>query len=154
VAIGTDDAIFKYGTQDKISVASTASVADAAKSIAGDVDSTWANTDDAPIGTFVFEATFGTAPDTRSAVSLFARLLDFQSTNDMPIPDANYDGIYLGAFVVDNVTSAQFLVLADVPLPSVETSQVIEFYIENNCGQTLSAGWDLWVTPKTYGGAA
>ena len=78
-------------------------------------------------------------------------LKDFQSTNDMPTPDANFDGIYLGSFTVDNVTSAQYLVLADAPIPSVNTSQTIEFYIGNECGQTLSAGWDLWITPKTYG---
>lgn len=152
MTISTDDAIFKYGTQDKISVASTASVADGSKSVAGDVDSTWSNTDDAPIATYVLEATFATAPDTRSAVSLFARLLDFEGTNDMPIPDTNYDGIYLGAFVLDNVTTAQYLVLPDAPIPSAETSQVIEFYIQNDGGQTLSAGWDLWLTPKTFGG--
>ena len=154
MAIATDDAIFKYGTQDKISDAATSAVIDGAKSVAADVDSAWANTDDAATGTFVLEATFAAAPDIRSAVSLFARLLDFQSTNDMPIPDTNYDGIYLGAFVVDNVTTAQYLVLPDAPIPAAETSQVIEFYIQNDCGQSLPAGWDLWVTPKTFGGAA
>lgn len=154
MAIATDDAIFKFGTQDKISDSSTSSVSDGGKSVAADVDSTWANSDDAPIGTYVLEATFSVAPNARSAVTLFARLLDFQGANDMPVPDTNYDGINLGSFAVDSVTSAQYLVLSDAPIPSAETSQVIEFYIQNDCGQTLSAGWDLWITPKTYGGAA
>jgi hypothetical protein len=154
MTIATGDAIWKFDTQDKISDASTSSVADGAKSVAADVDSTWTNSTDVVVASSVLEATFSVAPTIRSSVSLFARLLNIQSTNDASVPDANFDGIYLGAFVVDNVTSVQYIPLLDHPLPSVTTAQAIEFYIQNDTGRTLGAGWDLWVTPKTYGGAA
>ena len=58
--------------------------------------------------------------------------------------------VYLGAFPVKNVTTAQYIPL-DVVLPNTKTSQGYDFYIRNNGGQTISAGWDLYVTPKTYG---
>ena len=139
-----------YGTQTKISATSTSAVTATSKSVAADMDD-WANSDDAPVGTFVLEVTFSTNPTKGEAIALFAMMKDVQSTNDMPQVDSNFDGIYCGSFIVDVSTSAQYLVLADAPIPSAESGQTIEYYVMNNTSQTMSAGWDLWVTPKTYG---
>ena len=39
----------------------------------------------------------------------------------------------------------------DIGLPNSVTSQQYEFYVENSSGQSLPAGWDIYVTPKAIG---
>jgi len=149
MAIGTDDAVDKYGTQDTVT-SSSSSVADGVLSVAGDI-TTWTNDDDATIAAIIFEGTFATAPDANSSVHLYARLMNIQSTNDAEAPDVtNFEPKYLGSFPLNDVTSAQYAPI-DIRLPNQKTSQEYDFYIKNGGGQTLSAGWDLYITPKTYG---
>lgn len=76
--------------------------------------------------------------------------MNIQSTNDQNEPEADFLHKFLGSFPVENVTSAQYVAI-DVRLPNTKTSQEYDFYIENQTGQTISAGWDLYVTPKTIG---
>ena len=148
MAIGTDAAVEFYGTQDTVT-SSSSSVASGAFSVSGDI-TTWTNDDDAPQAAVVFEGTYSTAPDANSYVNLYARLMNVQSTNDQDAPDANFPHFYLGSFPLNDVTSAQYCVI-EVDLPNTKTSQEYDFYIENEGGQTLSSGWDLYVTPKTLG---
>lgn len=148
MAISTDSAIDFFGTQDTVT-SSSSSVADGAFSVTADITQ-WTNDDDAPSASMTLEATYATAPDANSSVNLYARLMNIQSTNDQDVPDGNYQHTYLGSFPLNNVTTAQYIAI-DVPLPNAYSSQVYEFYIENNGGQTISAGWDLYVTPKTIG---
>lgn len=146
MAISTDAAIDFYGTQDTVT-SSTAAVTDGSFSAQED---TWTNDDDAPVASIVFAGTYSTAPDANSQVHLYARLLNIQSTNDQITPDANFEHVYLGSFPLDDTTSAQYVSI-DVRLPNTKTSQEYEFYIRNAAGQTLGAGWNLYVTPKTVG---
>lgn len=146
MAIAADSAIVFFGTQGTVTT-STAAVSDGAMSAQED---TWTNDDDAPLASIVFSGTYSVAPTASSAVDLFARLLNIQSTSDADTPDSNLSHVYLGSFPLNDVTSAQYVAI-DVYLPNTVTSQQYEFYIKNNAGQTLSAGWNLYVTPKTYG---
>lgn len=148
MAIGADSAIEFFGTQDSLD-STSGTVADAAFSVAGDL-SEWTNDDDAPMAAMVLECAFGTAPDANSTVDLYAQLMNIVSTSDALAPDANNPHVYLGSFPLDDTTSTQFIPL-DVRLPNTATSQVYQFYVQNNGGQTMSAGWDLHVTPKTIG---
>ena len=148
MTIGTDSAVDFFGTQDSLD-SSSASVADAAFSVVGDLVA-WVNDDDAPQASIVLEATFGSAPDTNSSVALFAQLNNVQSTKDQLAPTANYQHTYIGSFPVKNVTSAQFITIP-ASLPNNGTSQSYNFFIQNNAGQTISAGWDIHITPKTIG---
>lgn len=148
MAIGTDSLVEFFGTQDTVTSSSSA-VTDGSFSVSGDI-TTWTNDDDAPMASIVLEATYSSAPTANTSVSLYARLMNIQSTNDQNTPDANFPHVFLGAFPLNDVTTAQYIPL-DVTLPNTKTSQEYEFYIQNNAGQTLSAGWDLYVTPKTYG---
>jgi len=148
MAIGTDDAIDKYGTQDTLGT-SSAAVTDAAFSIAGDL-STWPNDDDAPEASVILLADFSVAPDANSSISLYLRPLNIQSTNDQDVPDANFQHIFAGTFPLNDVTTAQYINII-ISLPNNETAQDYEFYIENQSGQTLPAAWDIFVTPKTIG---
>jgi hypothetical protein len=91
------------------------------------------------------------APDANSVINLYARPLDVQSTNDNPVPDANFQRLYLGSFGLNDVTTPAQYVTMDIALPNGKTSQEYEFYLENKSGQSLPAGWDFYITPKTLG---
>ena len=149
MAIGTDSAIDFFGTQDTLGT-SSAAVTDASFSIASDL-STWTNDDDATFASIVLLVDWNTtAPDANTSVDLFCRLLDVQSTNDQDVPDANFQHVYLGSFPSNDVLTNQYVPLV-VFLPNNVTSQQYEFYIRNNTGQTIVAGWDIFITPKAIG---
>lgn len=146
MAISTNAVIDVFGTDDDLG-SSSASVADAAFSIASDV-AQWTNDDDVDRAAIVLDATWSVAPDANSSVTLYARLMNISGTGDQPVPTANFPHKLMGRFPVKNITTQQ-LIPIDIDLPNVYTSQVYEFYIKNNAGQTISAGWKLLITPKT-----
>ena len=148
MAISTDAAVEFFGTQDTLND-TTASVADAAFSVAGDVVS-WTNDDDAPQASITLLANFSVAPDTNSSINLYAKLDNIEGTNDQDVPDSNFQHTYLGSFPLNNVTTAQYINIG-ISLPNTKTSQEYIFYIENKSGQSLPLGWDLFITPKTLG---
>lgn len=148
MAIGTDSAIEFFGTQDTLGTTSAA-VADDAFSIAGDL-STWTNDDDAPQASVILLANFSVAPDANSVINLYLRPLNMQSTNDGDVPDANFQHMYVGSFPLNDVTTAQYILIT-ISLPNTKTSQEWEYYVENKSGQSLPAGWDIFTTPKTLG---
>ena len=148
MAISTGAAIEFFGTQDTLGTTSSA-VANAAFSAAGDL-STWTNDDDAVSASVTLFANFSVAPTANTSVNLYLRLLDVQSTNDGTVPDANFQHTYVGSFPLNDSTVAQYITI-DIGLPNSVTSQQYEFYIENSSGQSLPAGWDIYVTPKAIG---
>jgi len=151
MAIATGAAVEFFGTQDTLGT-SSAAVADAAFSVAGDL-STWTNDDDAPMASVTLLANFSVAPTANTSVNLYLRLLDVQSTNDGTVPDANFQHTYVGSFPLNDSTVAQYITM-DIGLPNSVASQQYEFYVENKSGQSLPAGWDIYVTPKAIGPAA
>jgi len=84
-------------------------------------------------------------------IDLFARDLNFDSTNDAIAPTATFTHRYVGSFKVSAVAANtdQYLLctVRDVP-------EEAEYYLINNTGQTISAGWTLKVTPRTKKAAA
>jgi hypothetical protein len=148
MAIATGTAIEFFGTQDTLGT-SSAAVANAAYSIAGDL-STWVNDDDAVSASVTLLANFSVAPTANTSVNLYLRLLDVQGTNDGTVPDANFQHTYVGSFPLNDSTVAQYITI-DIGLPNAYTSQQYEFYVENQSGQSLPAGWDIYVTPKAIG---
>ena len=148
MAIATGAAIEFFGTQDTLGT-SSAAVANDAFSIAGDL-STWTNDDDAVSASVTLLANFSVAPTANTSINLYLRLLDVQSTNDGTVPDANFQHTYVGSFPLNDSTVAQYITI-DIGLPNSVTSQQYEFYVENQSGQSLPAGWDCYVTPKAIG---
>ena len=146
MTISTDAAIHVFGTQNTLGTSSSA-VADDAFSVAGDL-STWTNDDDAPQASVILLANFSVAPTANTSINLYLRPLNMQSTNDGDVPDANFQHMYVGSFPLNDVTTAQYI-LIDISLPNTKTSQEYEFYVENKSGQSLPAAWDIYVTPKT-----
>jgi hypothetical protein len=151
MAIATGAAVEFFGTQDTLGT-SSAAVADDAFSIAGDL-STWVNDDDALQASVTLLCNFSVAPTANSSLNLYVRLLNVQSTNDSTVPDANFQHRYVGSFPLNDSTVAQYITI-DIGLPNSVTSQQYEFYVENTSGQSLPAGWDIYVTPKAIGPAA
>jgi hypothetical protein len=148
MSISTGAAIEFFGTQDTLGT-SSAAVSDAAFSVAGDL-STWTNDDDAISASVTLLANFSVAPTAYTSVNLYLRLLNTEGTNDATVPDANFQHTYVGSFQLNDSTVAQYITI-DVGLPNAYTSQQYEFYVENVSGQTLPAGWDIYVTPKAIG---
>ena len=146
MAIETGTIIEFFGTQDPI----TGSGATVANNAFGAAATTWTNDDDAPRASVVLLCSFSVAPTANTAVNLYLRPLDIQSTNDQDVPDANFTHVYVGSFPVNDVTTSQYITI-DISLPNTYTSQQYNLYIENKCGQTIGTGWTLYVTPKTYG---
>ncbi len=148
MAIAAGSAIEFFGTQDTLGTSSSA-VANGGFSVAGDL-STWTNDDDAPMASVTLLANFSVAPTANTSVNLYLRLLNVQSTNDGTVPDANFQHTYVGSFPLNDSTIAQYITM-DIGLPNSVTSQQYEFYVENSSGQSLPAGWDIYVTPKAIG---
>ncbi len=151
MAIATGAAVEFFGTQDTLGT-SIAAVADGAFSVEGAL-STWTNDDDAVSASVTLLANFSVAPAANTSVNLYLRLLDVQSTNDNTVPDANFQHTYVGSFPLNDSTVAQYITI-DIGLPNSVTSQQYEFYVENQSGQSLPAGWDIYVTPKAIGPVA
>jgi hypothetical protein len=93
------------------------------------------------------------------AIYLYRRDLNFDSTNDEPIPNTATNTLYkakfMGAFIAQpaSVTSnshSSAMQVTDVPLPG---NCQCEFYIENGTNANILAGWTLKVLPKTDVGA-
>ncbi len=151
MAIGADAVVEFFGTTDTVT-SSPATVANDAFSVAGDVSS-WTNDDDAVMATAILTLTaagLGGAPDAHAAVDLYGRLMDIQSTNDQPVPDANFQHTYLGTFPVNDADADQDIAI-EIPLPNTKTSQIYEFYIYNRTGVALGTTWELRITPKALG---
>lgn len=148
MAIASGAAIDFFGTKDDLDNTSSA-VSDGAFSVAADLDE-WTNDDDALFSSFMFEGTFAVAPAADGVVNLYGQLLNIDGTNDAPVTDANYKHDLIGIFHVDAVTSAQFIT-AIVQLKNDKTSQEYQFFIGNESGQSLSAGWIVHPTPKAVG---
>jgi hypothetical protein len=100
-----------------------------------------------PNAKFVFSGAFATAPVENTTINLYARPLNIKSTNDTEVPETTRPTVRIGYFVLNNVTTTQYIELLayDVPWEA-------EYYIHNNgTGQTLSTGWTLDVFPFSIG---
>lgn len=101
-----------------------------------------------PDARFVWRGQFATVTSIENkTIDLYARPLNIDSTNDSNAPTATYTQKYIGSFVLQasatNTDQYVSLVAYDVPAEA-------DYYIINSAGQTLSAGWTLKVTPRTY----
>lgn len=84
-------------------------------------------------------------PDIGGTVDLYARVMNIEGTGDAPVPNANYRQKFVASFPIDDDQALTQHVErhAANPFPGQEQ----EYYIENAIGQTISAGWNLRVTP-------
>lgn len=155
MAIGSNSAVYFFGTADNLSTtATTTTLATDTISAASDLDE-WTNDDDSPLVAFLLEVDdWSAAPTAGETVDLYVSLVSVNGTNDEPVVDTSYNGHYVGSFVVDAADAAQYLVIGPVGLPTLATSQEYQFYVHNNTSVTMGTTnneWRLKVTPVTLG---
>ena len=154
MAIGTDDAIRKYGTEDTVTAGGgTSAVSSAAYSASGDA-AAWTNDDDSDQASAVLKFQYPSGTITTGGVQLLCRLLNIDSTNDEPALTANWTGHYLASFRTGtgmSATTDYYIQSGPFLLPSKQTSQEYEFYVLNSCNVTMTAGWTIKITPVADG---
>lgn len=151
MAIGTDSTIDFFGTTDQVINVAGAAITDGNFSDSGDLTQ-WTNDDDAPYAVFAFDLTLSANPTAGTAVSLYARPMNVSdTTQDSNEPATTVRHYFLGALPMDSGGTAQIGVVGPVRLPNMQTSQVYDFYIENNSGASINTGSTVDVTPVTHG---
>ena len=92
----------------------------------------------------------GSVSSLSNYLNVYRRDLNFDGTNDEPVPatatSAAWSMHLVGQLVIPpySVASTTYQLLSDVPL-----SDQCEFYIENKLNTGVGAGWTIKVTPKT-----
>lgn len=144
----TNEVIYAWGSEKTLE-ASGASCANAAIVQANDASyGVVADGASFPDARFAWRGQFATVTSIENkTIDLYARALNFDGTNDAPAPTATYTQKFIGSFVLQasSTNTDQYLVLVAYDVPAEA-----DYYIINNAGQTLSSGWTLKVTPRTY----
>lgn len=156
MTISTNDAVRKFGTQTTVTAGGgTAAVSATAGTYSASGDAAaWTNSDDVPLASFVLTVQYPSGTITAGGIQLMARLLNTDGTGDEPATTANWIGHWLGNFLTGTgmaATTNYSIALGPVELPCAKTGQEYEFYVVNNCGVQLTAGWTLKITPTTDG---
>lgn len=155
MAIGTGAVIDFFGTQDTISAGGgTSAVTDTSFSATGDTIE-WTNDDDAIKAGLVLTFQYPSGTIDNNGVHLYMTLRNINSTADEPESDSGFENHYVGTFPTDSglaATTDNDLTLGhNIELPNQYTSQVYKFFIKNDCGVTMTAGWTLKITPVSPG---
>jgi len=113
------------------------------------------STTKAPFARLVFSAidgfTLGTW-DSVPQVKVYMQVVEADGTNDEPEPDATYPGRYVGRFLVDQSTSAQYIQSEN--LISMAGVKKCKFFIENKTGASIdddnTSGWKVQAELMSY----
>jgi len=143
-----NEAILAWGTEKTLE-ASGASVTSAA--IVQANDATYGVVADGasfPDAEFVLRCQWATITSIENkTLDLYGRELNIDGTSDAIAPTATYTHRYIGSFRISAVAANtdQYMKLIGYDVP-----KEAEYYLVNSSGQTVSAGWTLKVTPRTY----
>ncbi len=155
MAISTDATIHFFGTQDVVTAGGgTSAVSDAAFSVDADA-AEWTNDDDAPEAGMILKFQYPSGTIDANGIHLYLALSEVDSTNDEPLVDSGWSQHYVSTFTTDinlAATTDNYLTLGHYfDLPNLKTSQKYKFFIKNDCGVTMTAGWTLKIVPVAYG---
>lgn len=127
--------------------ASGASAASSGIVAADDTALSSSNHSNYPVADAVLTCSFGAAIAAGTAIYLYRQDLNIDGTSDAPAPASTYEHQLVGVFPLPSgaSSSAAYPANGDIPL-----SKECQFSIKNGTAQTLSAGWVLKITPKTY----
>lgn len=144
----TTEAIYVWGTQ-KTLASSGASAASGTMTQA--TTASYAVVTDGnsfPDAEFVLRLQFATVTSIEGkVVTLYARQKNIDSTNHASVPTTTYLNTYIGNFVL---SAAAANTDQYVPLEAFGVPKEADYYILNASGQTITAGWTLKVTPRSY----
>ena len=153
MALPAGSPINEFDSQVEVTVASPGAITTGSFSVQADNNGTWVNTDDASLAHFLLVIQFATMPTAGSSITLYARQLNIESTNDAPRPDTSYEHTRIADFPIDDGSSTaidMYLALHGIKLPDIKSGQEYEFYLKNNSSQSISSGWDLFITPASF----
>lgn len=101
--------------------------------------------------TVVLQCTYLVAPAAGDSLTLYARPASLPPTGqNSPVPGANFDHYKVSQIPVDTSTSLQTSSVI-IKLDQHELNTQFRFYVKNETGQTLPAGWKLLVIPRSTG---
>lgn len=156
MAIGTNDGVYKYGTQTEVINVAGSDITNTNFSDSGD-NTEWTNSDDAPMAAFVWDITMSAAPTANTTIDLFGQAMNIaDTTEDANAPSSTFEHMYLGSFPMDSGGTAQRgHIVVDLPFTlSNGASTAWDFYIKNNSGHTIKTGSVVDVIPLAIGPAA
>ncbi len=99
-----------------------------------------------PLADFVLNAAFGATVAAGGIVRLYRQDLNIDGASDAPAPGTACRNLFVGSFIIATGNSAK----TTYPLPDVPITLDNAFWIENITGESITAGWDLKATPKTF----
>lgn len=141
--------IDRFDSQTTVS-GTTAAVLSGAYSITGDIV-LFNHTTETPYASIVFQATFLVAPSAGESITLYARPANLPPTGqNSPVPAANFDHYKVAQIPVDASTSLQTSSVI-IKLDQHELNTQFRFYIKNESGQTIPAGWSIKLIPRATG---
>ena len=150
MTISTNAAVSFLGTQ-ATAITTAATVANAAFSLAAHA-TTFTNVNGAKEARYVFTGAFAVAATANSSLALFARPLLIDGVVNAAEPSATFQSTYIGSFPVDSTAgTASQSSYFEGSLPDGVDGQTMDFYLQNNAGQTLSIGAVVKVTPAAIG---
>ena len=107
-----------------------------------------------PLGLFEFScaaAGFSVAPTAGAIINLYEQKINSDGS-DAPIVDSTYANDYIGSFVVDVADSEQHLSIL-APIHRFGGKYWLE-WVDGGAGTaSITLGWELRLTPATYGTA-
>lgn len=152
-----NEVILSLGTELILAAAgSTSSISDG--SIVECTQDTRTSADNAgyPLGIFEFSTAaggFSTAPTAGALIHIYEQKINSDS-NDAPDVDANYKHDYVTTFVVDPADAQQHFVSPPVAINQSGGKYWVE-WVDGGAGTaSVDSGWELRLTPVTYGTSA
>jgi hypothetical protein len=97
-----------------------------------------------PLADLVLKCDFAAAPTAGGTINIYRQDLTIDGTSGAPATGTAYKSILVGVVAPSGSASAYY------PIPNVPLSSACQFSIENLTSTSLSAGWTLKATPKTY----
>lgn len=131
----------------------TLTIAADAFSITADIDA-FTNTQDSPTIVMTLKLQFAVQPTAGTNINIYARKMDIEGTNDSSVPDDNNIDQIIGRFTVDATVATStdaFLTTQWMTISNHYSAQVYQFYLQNKSDQSISAGWELFLTQVSKG---
>ena len=140
------ETIVVFGTQMTLQTGASGAVANGAVAATANGYDIVANGSSFPDADFVLAVLFTVAPAENSVIALYAQPASIDGANSAQQPEATRPTIFIGSFVVNDVTTVQYIQLSASNVPKNAL-----YYVHNSgTGQSMSAGWTLKVTPRSY----
>lgn len=151
MAIAEDSLIEFFGTADALGN-TTSSIANNVLSDGSNDLNEWTNDDDAPDAMAVIKIDTTSARTIDTVIGLYCSLKNMvgqAAYDEEPVTTANLTH-FLGNFPMRGASGVQYVGIP-IELLNTQSSQVYQFYIYNQSGQTILASWELYIGPKTVG---